>query len=719
MNLTSLYTKFSSLYSERGGQMMPIHVDLVISFRTTPVRTESGDIWKAAEQYRCLIRTLINAGFRAVGRRGETLGHILIFVSCPDKLLGRLRKAEREFNDRWIYAWTRGGVALGFGNAIGLDRVRQQFGESIAFYFGFLNTYTRFLAFPSLVGLVFYLYDTSYSPVYSALLVIWSITFVEWWRAKEKLLSVRFGTLGSFKVEKRRIGVDGVDPRSGKKRDKSEWRKRELKMLASVPAMVLFAVILGLVMTAMFIWEAFVTELYTGPGQKLASFAPTIVFIILVPRIVSIFHICATWFTDWEGHIHQSTHDDSLTLKTFIFTALTSYLGLALCAFVYVPFGEGIMRVVARVLDDGEGGIWSDISMENRLNPSLLKDQMFAYTVTNQIVDNFEEIGMPFITRRFNSLVSRYKSPPVAHANGESNGACHDKASRPPAVKSSPMKKVTFSEAHLHTHTPTSSEQKLISMALHELSLPPYDIFLDYREMVIQFGYVALWSIIWPLAPLMAFINNILEIRSDAFKIATHSRRPVPCRVEGIGAWLDVLGWLVWLGSITNAVLVWLFFPRDADDFATGGTCAASSLTKGPARLSAFERVHKKLFEATSPSARLDIPLLWRESARATADLLMKAFLVGLVASHTYSFMRAVIRHIVERVVWYESKEREEKETKEWGIREVFLKDLIGKDRQGEDESHDVDEQDMPDLVKDFWLYEEGGRDIKLILDDA
>ncbi|EEB86913.1 hypothetical protein MPER_15968, partial [Moniliophthora perniciosa FA553] len=50
-------------------------------------------------------------------------------------------------------------------------------------------------------------------------------------------------------------------------------------------------------------------------------------------------------------------------------------------------------------------------------------------------------------------------------------------------------------------------------MALHELSLPPYDIFLDFREMVIQFGYVALWSTIWPLAPLMAFINNILEIR--------------------------------------------------------------------------------------------------------------------------------------------------------------------------------------------------------------
>jgi hypothetical protein len=28
-----------------------------------------------------------------------------------------------------------------------------------------------------------------------------------------------------------------------------------------------------------------------------------------------------------------------------------------------------------------------------------------------------------------------------------------------------------------------------------------YDIFEDYLEMVTQFGYVVIWSTIWPLAP--------------------------------------------------------------------------------------------------------------------------------------------------------------------------------------------------------------------------
>lgn len=37
----------------------------------------------------------------------------------------------------------------------------------------------------------------------------------------------------------------------------------------------------------------------------------------------------------------------------------------------------------------------------------------------------------------------------------------------------------------------------------------------------------------------MALLNNWLEVRSDAFKIATHGRRPLPVRVDTIGPWLE------------------------------------------------------------------------------------------------------------------------------------------------------------------------------------
>jgi hypothetical protein len=42
-------------------------------------------------------------------------------------------------------------------------------------------------------------------------------------------------------------------------------------------------------------------------------------------------------------------------------------------------------------------------------------------------------------------------------------------------------------------------------------------------------------------------------------KIATNSQRPIPWRADSIGPWLNSLGFLSWLGSITSAALVFLF----------------------------------------------------------------------------------------------------------------------------------------------------------------
>lgn len=70
------------------------------------------------------------------------------------------------------------------------------------------------------------------------------------------------------------------------------------------------------------------------------------------------------------------------------------------------------------------------------------------------------------------------------------------------------------------------------------LWLPPsQDTFQDYQEMFVQFGYVVLFSSAFPLAAMCALINNIIEIRSDAFKLCTGLQRPFGIRVESIGQW--------------------------------------------------------------------------------------------------------------------------------------------------------------------------------------
>lgn len=45
------------------------------------------------------------------------------------------------------------------------------------------------------------------------------------------------------------------------------------------------------------------------------------------------------------------------------------------------------------------------------------------------------------------------------------------------------------------------------------------DVFDDYTMSLIQFGYVALFSAAFPLAPLLAMINNLVQTRVDAHKI--------------------------------------------------------------------------------------------------------------------------------------------------------------------------------------------------------
>ena len=80
--------------------MPPAGVDVVITFRFTKKTSLSKqqireDSRKAEEQYSRLTQTLTDAGLHAVGRRGEALGHLLIFVSCPRNLLLSLVKRER------------------------------------------------------------------------------------------------------------------------------------------------------------------------------------------------------------------------------------------------------------------------------------------------------------------------------------------------------------------------------------------------------------------------------------------------------------------------------------------------------------------------------------------------------------------------------------------------------------------------------------------------
>lgn len=77
-------------------------------------------------------------------------------------------------------------------------------------------------------------------------------------------------------------------------------------------------------------------------------------------------------------------------------------------------------------------------------------------------------------------------------------------------------------------------------------------ILITFFSTVLQYGFVTIFVAAFPLAPLFALINNVLEMRLDAKKFLTCYRRPVPQRVNDIGVWYRILDSIGKLSIITN-----------------------------------------------------------------------------------------------------------------------------------------------------------------------
>lgn len=84
---------------------------------------------------------------------------------------------------------------------------------------------------------------------------------------------------------------------------------------------------------------------------------------------------------------------------------------------------------------------------------------------------------------------------------------------------------------------------------------------------MIQYGFVTIFVSAFPLAPVFALINNVLEMRLDARKFLVFYRRPVPLRAPNIGVWfriLDVLGKIAVISNVSDELSLKLDFQKSA-----------------------------------------------------------------------------------------------------------------------------------------------------------
>ena len=162
----------------------------------------------------------------------------------------------------------------------------------------------------------------------------------------------------------------------------------------------------------------------------------------------------------------------------------------------------------------------------------------------------------------------------------------------------------------------------------------------------------------------MALINNYVELRSDAFKVSKHVRRPIPVRTDSIGPWLECLRNLTWVAALMNPALVYMFNHRYGGQIPDAGSV-----------------------------------FLW-------------IGFVALLASHEFLFMRGIIRVVVERVFWRGSEEQVESERIERQVKDICLDSLK---RDHVRASDDVKDED----ADDFWEQNEGFNEIQNVLKDA
>ncbi|XP_068442664.1 anoctamin-6 [Clinocottus analis] len=239
-------------------------------------------------------------------------------------------------------------------------------------------------------------------------------------------------------------------------------------------------------------------QMATSVTASLISFVVIMILNILYERV-------AIWITDFELPRTKTDYENSLTLKMFLFQFVNYYSSCFYIAFakgkaVGYPGNPVYLLGKYRNEECDPGGCLIELTT-----------QLSIIMGGKAIWNNFQEVFLPWLK----NLISRYRS------RGRSEKVI-----------------------------PRWEEDYRLQ------SLSKLGLFYEYLEMVIQFGFVTLFVASFPLAPILALVNNLFEIRVDAWKITTQFRRIVPEKAQDIGAWQPILQGIAILAVATNAMII-------------------------------------------------------------------------------------------------------------------------------------------------------------------
>ncbi|SPP90034.1 anoctamin-8 isoform X8 [Drosophila guanche] len=421
-----------------------------------------------------------------------------------------------------------------------LDDIAAYFGVKVALYFAWLGHYTCALGVPAIFGTILYciLWGKGQTAqdmghvLFSLFNVAWASLYLEAWKRYSVELAFRWGTLSTppellepprplYKGPLEENNVTGrLEPK-----ESPAWQRRAFRYLVSFP---IIGCCLCMVFAVMFLMLRFQdwwdSKLPEDSVLCCLSVIPKVLLAGAITLMDEAYFKLAVWLNDKENYRLQSKYENHLIAKVALFQFVNSFLSLFYIAFY---------------LRDEE----------------KLKEQLAGLLISRQIIGNLRESALPY-------FVEQYK---LAKLSFNMWGALSPTQN----LTRSLAEELATAEAELKAEasgTPTKTHQQSqeaskrnIGQAEIESSLYKYNgTFSDHLEMLVQMGYVVLFSAAFPLAGMCALINNLMEIRSDAFKLAHVHQRPFGQRVANIGTWQNALSILSLAAVIVNCALIGL-----------------------------------------------------------------------------------------------------------------------------------------------------------------
>ncbi|XP_023170241.2 anoctamin-8 isoform X3 [Drosophila hydei] len=452
-----------------------------------------------------------------------------------------------------------------------LDDIAAYFGVKVALYFAWLGHYTCALGVPAVFGTILYciLWGKGQTAqdmghvLFSLFNVAWASLYLEAWKRYSVELAFRWGTLSTppellepprplYKGPLEENNVTGrLEPKEA-----PAWQRRAFRYLVSFPVIGLCLCVVFAVMFLMLRFQDWLDH-HKIPDRGIAqcmynlhkdwwdsklpedsvlcclSVIPKVLLAGAITLMDEAYFKLAVWLNDRENYRLQSKYENHLIAKVALFQFVNSFLSLFYIAFY--------------LRDEDK-----------------LKEQLAGLLISRQIIGNLRESAIPYVLEQWKLAKLSFNMwgalSPTQHVNrslAEELATAEEKLK----AEASATTKTTAEEQQQQQQQQQqqSANKRNIGQAEIESSLYKYDgTFSDHLEMLVQMGYVVLFSAAFPLAGICALINNLMEIRSDAFKLAHVHQRPFGQRVANIGTWQNALSILSLAAVIVNCALIGL-----------------------------------------------------------------------------------------------------------------------------------------------------------------